>query len=107
MNYIVLWKNLSVYNGHNHMELAGFLSQATISINIYNFLICFCSFALSCSILEKENVIKICLLYCLVLLNSILFFNLVCFDLNCSVTGSYIKTSPVTCGCSSEKNTQD
>ena len=34
-----------------------FFSQATISIKIRNFLICFCSFDLSYSILEKDNFI--------------------------------------------------
>ena len=43
-------------------------SQADISVKISNVLICFCSFYLSCPILEKGNFIKN--LYCIVLLNS-------------------------------------
>ena len=46
--------------------------------------ISFCSFDLSCPILEKKIVLEIYILYCLVLLNSG-FFNLVCFDLEVSV----------------------
>ena len=33
-------------------------SQAAISVQINNLLICFCGFDLSCPILEKENVIE-------------------------------------------------
>ena len=33
-------------------------SQATISVKISNFLICYCSFYLSCPTLEKHNFIK-------------------------------------------------
>ena len=48
-------------------------SQAAISVNISNLLICVCSFDLSCPILEKENFIEIfyIVLSCLVLLNSV------------------------------------
>ena len=46
--------------------------QAAIAVKITNLLICFCSFDLSCYILEKYIFIKN-VLYCLVLLNSILF----------------------------------
>ena len=53
--------------------------QAAVAIKISNLIICFCSFDLSCPILEKENFIKT--LY-IVSLNSVLFFNLVCFDLD-------------------------
>ena len=46
--------------------------------NIHNcdlnhLLICFCSFDLSCLILEKDNILNICILDCLVLLYRILF----------------------------------
>ena len=40
-------------------------------INISNLLICFCSF--TCPIHEKDNVSNICILYCLVFLNSVIF----------------------------------
>ena len=56
--------------GHH---LLSFFSQATISIKISNFLICFCSFDLSCPILEKDNFNKSKKLSCLVLLYRILF----------------------------------
>ena len=49
------------------------LSQATVSINISNFLICFFSF----DVLSYTRIFiyfsKICILYCLVLLNDIRF----------------------------------
>ena len=48
-------------------------------VSITNILLCFCSFDLSCPIS------KMCMLYCLVLLNKF-FFNLVCFDLLCSAS---------------------
>ena len=56
-----------------------FLNQATVSVKIRNFLICYCNFDLSGHILEKENVIEN--------LNVVLsyyvefFSNLICFDL--------------------------
>ena len=36
-------------------------------------LTCFCSFDLICPLLEKDNFIEICILHCLIALNSILF----------------------------------
>ena len=51
-------------------------------IKIINRLICLCSFALSSPILKKKNnLLKICILHCLVLLNSILFFTFFSFNL--------------------------
>ena len=56
-------------------------SQATISFKISNFLICFCCCDLSCPILEKDTFIEnLYIVLCCVLLNSVLFFNFVCFD---------------------------
>ena len=42
--------------------------QAAVSVKISNLFVCFCSFDLSCSILEIENVIEILYikLYCLI-----------------------------------------
>ena len=34
------------------------LSQAAISVKISNLVICFCSFGLSCPILENDNIIE-------------------------------------------------
>ena len=48
-------------------------SQATISFKISNFLICFCSFDLSCPILEKDNFIKRYYIVLLGLLNDVLY----------------------------------
>ena len=42
---------------------------------------CFCRFDLSCPILGKDHFIANFYLVCLVLFNSILVFNLVCFNL--------------------------
>ena len=40
-------------------------SQATVSVKISNFIICFCSFDLSHSLLEKDNFIeKLCTVLC-------------------------------------------
>ena len=39
--------------------------QATVSIKLSKFVICFCSFYLSCPILEKENYIEF--FYCIAL----------------------------------------
>ena len=45
-------------------------SQATVSIKIRNLLICFCSFDLSCPVLEKLNFIEN--VYTVFLLNSVI-----------------------------------
>ena len=58
--------------------------QAAIAIKISNLLICFCSFVLSCPILEKYIFIQKKNIY-LILLNSGCFFNLVCFYINFTV----------------------
>ena len=39
--------------------------QAAVSVKISNFFVCFCSFDLSCPILEKDNFIKF--FYCIVM----------------------------------------
>ena len=49
--------------------------QAAVASKISNLIICFCSFDLSCPILEKDNFIEK-LIYCLVSLNSVLFLTL-------------------------------
>ena len=47
--------------------------SSCISFKISNLHICLCSFNLACPTLEKENYKKMCIFYCLVLLNSVLF----------------------------------
>ena len=49
---IVFLANIMVLNNFYHFY------QAVIAIKISNLLICFCSFDLSCAILEKESFIK-------------------------------------------------
>ena len=39
-------------------NLSSHFCQAAVSVKISNLLICFCSFDLSCPILEKDNFIK-------------------------------------------------
>ena len=53
-----------------------------LSIKIYNFCVCFCSFELSCSILEKDNFIVnvYTILSCVIKEHS--YFNLARFDLH-------------------------
>ena len=50
-----------------------------LSVKISNFRICFCCFDLSCSILEKENVIEnlYLVLYCLIAFPFFFFFFLI------------------------------
>ena len=51
-----------------------YFSQATVSIKISNFLICFCSFDLPFLCLKKIILLKMYIILCyLVLLNSVLF----------------------------------
>ena len=45
-------------NVHVHTYTLDFFSQAAVAVKISNLLICFCSFDLSCPILEKEIFIK-------------------------------------------------
>ena len=59
---------------HERMPLPqSYISLPSGASKISNLLICFCSFDLSCPILEKYILLKFCILYCLVLLNSVLF----------------------------------
>ena len=52
------YKNLAHCKRLHQLFNDSHFRQATISINKSNFLICFCCFYLSCSILEKDNFIR-------------------------------------------------
>ena len=57
----------------DNFSINRYFCQATVSVKISNFLMCFCSFDFSCPIPEKDNVINF-FLYCIVLSYYIMFF---------------------------------
>ena len=74
---IIFFKYIST----NVDSMSDHFSQALVSNKFINLLICFCSFDLSCPILEKDKKNGMFVSY-IVLLNSVVgFFNFVCFDL--------------------------
>ena len=70
----MLLNGLSDNSEHEQQQLpvskSGHSSQDAILIKISNLL------DLSCPIHEKDNFIKVCVLYCVVLLNSVFFLSL-------------------------------
>ena len=68
---------------YNFFFIINHFSQAAVSIKIRKLHICFCSFHLSCPILEKDNFIK----YLYIVLSCLIafFFNLVCLKFNYNI----------------------
>ena len=61
------------YTHFSSRHLNFFVRLPLLSININNFHICFCHFDLSCSKLEFFYNLTFFIMYCLILLNNILF----------------------------------
>ena len=61
---------VTIRPSYNYDYFVPIVCQAAVSVKISSLRVCFCSFDLSCPILEKDNFIEHFILYCLVLLNS-------------------------------------
>ena len=54
-----------LHTSYSYVIILHHFSQPSVSVKV-SVLVCFCSFDLSCSVLEKDNFIKKNILYCLV-----------------------------------------